>query len=154
MKMGIKDIKRKKQEGFTIIEVMIVLVIAAVILLMVFLAVPALQRNSRNTQRKNDVANLLAAVNEYASNNNGQMPDSLDDFKDNVQTGFYSLEDGEEEVIWGGTTTPTGEFQEVHMNNGASCNGNTPQDGTSRQFVAYYNLESSNGLDQTQCQQG
>lgn len=152
--MGIKDIKRKRQEGFTIIEVMIVLVIAAVILLMVFLAVPALQRNSRNTQRKNDVANLLAAVNEYASNNNGQMPDSLDDFKDNVQTGFYSLEDGEEEVIWGGTTTPTGEFQEVHMNNGASCNGNTPQGGTSRQFVAYYNLESSNGLDQTQCQQG
>lgn len=65
---------RKRTEGFTIIEVMIVLVIAAIILLIVFLAVPALQRNSRNTQRKNDVAGVLAGINEYMANNNGAFP--------------------------------------------------------------------------------
>jgi prepilin-type N-terminal cleavage/methylation domain-containing protein len=37
--------KQKRQQGFTIIEVLIVLAIAALILLIVFLAVPALQRN-------------------------------------------------------------------------------------------------------------
>lgn len=63
---------RKRTEGFTIIEVLIVLAIAGLILLIVFLAVPALQRNSRNTNRKNDVAALLGAATEYAQNNNGK----------------------------------------------------------------------------------
>ena len=66
--------QRQQQEGFTIIEVMIVLVIAAVILLIVFLAVPALQRNSRNTQIKNEAAQLLSATAEFTSNNNGVAP--------------------------------------------------------------------------------
>jgi prepilin-type N-terminal cleavage/methylation domain-containing protein len=41
----------KKADGFTIIEVMIVLAIAGLIMLVVFLAVPSLQRNSRNEPR-------------------------------------------------------------------------------------------------------
>ncbi len=67
----------KSQKGFTIIEVMIVLAIAGLILLIVFLAVPALQRNARNTQRKNDVAGVLGAVSTYISNNNGNAPRSV-----------------------------------------------------------------------------
>lgn len=66
--------KLKNQKGFTIIEVLIVLAIAGLILLIVFLAVPALQRNSRNTQRRNDVSAILGAVQEYANNNNGTLP--------------------------------------------------------------------------------
>ena len=46
---------KKRNQGFTIIEVMIVLAIAGLIMLIVFLAVPALQRNQRNTARKQDV---------------------------------------------------------------------------------------------------
>ena len=65
---------QKKSEGFTIIEVMIVLAIAGLILLIVFLAIPALQRNSRNTQRKNDAASIAAAVSEDVNNNNGRIP--------------------------------------------------------------------------------
>jgi prepilin-type N-terminal cleavage/methylation domain-containing protein len=65
-----KEYQRKRQEGFTIIEVMIVLAIAAVILLIVLLAVPALQRNSRNTQRNNDVAQIAAAINTCLANHN------------------------------------------------------------------------------------
>ena len=64
----------KKQKGFTIIEVLIVLAIAGLIMLIVFLAVPALQRNSRNTQRRNDVSAYLGAVNEFIANNNGAIP--------------------------------------------------------------------------------
>ena len=53
--------KTKRDEGFTIIEVLIVLAIAGLIMLIVFLAVPALQRNSRNTQRTND-ASLIGGL--------------------------------------------------------------------------------------------
>lgn len=65
---------KKLTQGFTIIEVLIVLAIAGLILAIVFLAVPALQRNSRNNAIRSDSANILAGVNEYISNNNGQMP--------------------------------------------------------------------------------
>jgi prepilin-type N-terminal cleavage/methylation domain-containing protein len=64
----------QKRRGFTIIEVMIVLTIAGLILLIVFLAVPALQRNSRNTQRRADVSKMLGAIGDYQSNHNGQLP--------------------------------------------------------------------------------
>jgi prepilin-type N-terminal cleavage/methylation domain-containing protein len=69
-----KSYKQKRDQGFTIIEVLIVLAIAALILLIVFLAVPALQRNSRNTSRRADVSNMLASINEFVSNNNGAQP--------------------------------------------------------------------------------
>ena len=65
-----KDLK-KKNDGFTIIEVLIVLAIAGLILLVVFLAVPALQRNSRNTSRNNDGARLAALATECLANRNG-----------------------------------------------------------------------------------
>ena len=44
-----------KDRGFTIIEVVLVLAIAALIFLMVFIALPALQASQRDTARKNDV---------------------------------------------------------------------------------------------------
>lgn len=64
-------IQKRKESGFTIVEVMIVLAIAGLIILVVFLAVPALQRNSRNQQRTNDVAMISAGVNECLNNRNG-----------------------------------------------------------------------------------
>lgn len=63
----------KNHKGFTIIEVMIVLAIAGLILVIVFLAVPALQRNSRNNQYKNQAARILAATDEFYANN-ARMP--------------------------------------------------------------------------------
>src|SRR5437868_10963221 len=60
-------------QGFTIIEVMIVLAIAGLILLIVFLAVPALQRSSRNSERKTDVGRVGSAATTIVSNNNGSM---------------------------------------------------------------------------------
>ncbi len=69
-----KNQLKKDNKGFTIIEVLIVLAIAGLILLIVFLAVPALQRNSRNTQRKNDVSKRVSLLSEAANNNNGVLP--------------------------------------------------------------------------------
>ena len=64
----------KSKKGFTIIEVVLVLAIAGLIFLMVFIALPALQRSQRNTQRADDLSRLLTAVNSYQSNNKGKLP--------------------------------------------------------------------------------
>jgi prepilin-type N-terminal cleavage/methylation domain-containing protein len=70
----LSKLKKSDNKGFTIIEVMIVLAIAGLILLIVFLAVPALQRSSRNTSRKSDAGRVSAAVSDYVSNNQGKLP--------------------------------------------------------------------------------
>jgi prepilin-type N-terminal cleavage/methylation domain-containing protein len=69
----LSKLKKSDNKGFTIIEVMIVLAIAGLILLIVFLAVPALQRNSRNTQRKSDIGRVGSSATTIVSNSNGQM---------------------------------------------------------------------------------
>ena len=66
--------KQQTQKGFTIIEVVLVLAIAALIFLIVFLAVPALQRSQRDTQRRSDVGRLQAAASNYAGNHQGTVP--------------------------------------------------------------------------------
>ena len=60
--------------GFTIIEVVLVLAIAGLIFLMVFLALPALQRSQRDSERQRMLGNLTAQVQKYQQNNNGRLP--------------------------------------------------------------------------------
>lgn len=62
---------KRKQQGFTIIEVVLVLAIAGLIFLMVFIALPALRRSQRDTGRKSDVSIVASALNTYLSNNKG-----------------------------------------------------------------------------------
>ena len=64
----------KSKKGFTIIEVVLVLAIAGLIFLMVFVALPALQRSQRDTQRRDDMARVATAINQYQTNNNGRVP--------------------------------------------------------------------------------
>lgn len=68
---------RKKENGFTIIEVVLVLAIAGLIFLMVFIALPALQRSQRDTQRKNDLSRMMNAITSYSSNNRGNVPNAV-----------------------------------------------------------------------------
>jgi prepilin-type N-terminal cleavage/methylation domain-containing protein len=63
----------KLQSGFTIIEVLIVLAIAALILLIVFLAVPRAQSNLRNYDRKHYANFLHAQMIQYESDH-GRYP--------------------------------------------------------------------------------
>lgn len=63
----------KSKRGFTIIEVVLVLAIAGLIFLMVFIALPALQRSQRDTQRRNDYSMLSTAVTSYITNNGGRI---------------------------------------------------------------------------------
>lgn len=81
---------KKNNEGFTIIEVLIVLAIAGLIMMVVFLAVPSLQRNARNTQRRNDVTSVLGAIQEYSSNVNGALPTTRDQVTANFTPAYYA----------------------------------------------------------------
>ncbi len=66
--------KSPSRQGFTIIEVVLVLAIAGLIFLMVFIALPALQRNQRDAQRRQDMSRLKDAIERYKVNNRGQLP--------------------------------------------------------------------------------
>lgn len=66
--------KHKLNYGFTIIEVVLVLAIAGLIFLMIFLGLPALQRNQRNTSRKQDYSVIASAIQTYKANNKGEFP--------------------------------------------------------------------------------
>lgn len=73
--MSIFQKLNKKQNvnmaAFTIIEVVLVLAIAGLIFLMVFIALPALQRNQRDTLRKRHMASFIEAYQRCLANNRG-----------------------------------------------------------------------------------
>lgn len=83
-------------KGFTIIEIMVVMVIAGVILSIILFSVPALQRNSRNTRRDQDAAQIAAAINDCMTSNqltlsrcNERSEIVFDDSKLTAFTGFH-----------------------------------------------------------------
>lgn len=71
--------KKRMQSGFTIIEVMIVLAIAGLIMVVVLVAVPQLQRNQRNEARRSILARISTEISNYSGNNNGRIPISQGD---------------------------------------------------------------------------
>ena len=66
--------KLKESRGFTLIEVVIVLAIAALIILVVLQAVAAAQLANRDTTRKNEGARAASLLEQIASNNDGDYP--------------------------------------------------------------------------------
>jgi prepilin-type N-terminal cleavage/methylation domain-containing protein len=115
----LSKLKNNNNEGFTIIEVLIVLAIAGLILLIVFLAVPALQRNATNTNRKNDASSVAAAVSEYENNNNGALPGKI------------------------GTNATSGTYEFCAAADNATCSNGT--DSPSQFKVGHYNTPNANG---------
>lgn len=149
---------KKDSKGFTIIEVLIVLAIAGLIMLIVFLAVPALQRNSRNTQRKSDISNLLGAVQESVNNNNGDvLTVSGATVKSNVKFGFFDPTKVTITLTNASATTPAAvaDTETITVANYAKCASATAAGGagaTKRSIVAVYAVETGSGGVQPQCQ--
>jgi prepilin-type N-terminal cleavage/methylation domain-containing protein len=143
-----------KNKGFTIIEVVLVLAIAGLIFLMVFIALPALQRNQRDTARKNDGSSISAAVNSYVGNNRGAFPNNAalrkysTDVSDNIDnsaitiaaysTSSVSISDRAVKVVTGATCGATGALA------GTSAT-QTIAAGSKRQYVTILLLESGGG---------
>ena len=64
----------KREKGFTLIEIVIVLAIAAALILVVFLAVSGAQKSKRDTTTKTAAGQVAAQMENYASNNGGTAP--------------------------------------------------------------------------------
>lgn len=161
-----KQLKESKSAGFTIIEVMIVLAIAGVILLIVLLVIPTLNRGNRNTQRRDDVAKLAALVQESANNNNGDYPASCiatatTCFLRNTNLGFF--DETAAETIFVLNTGPaapaalgTADLTKVQINTWSKCGANgigQTAGATKRSAIAQFVVESNNsGAVSPQCQ--
>lgn len=142
----------KNEKGFTIIEVVLVLAIAGLIFLIVFLALPQLQRSRRDTQRRNDVGRILAELENYASNNDGRYPDASnggasddfsggsDSFAERYLQGV-SFEDPSEGPY---TFVYTGDpaVGEIHYETQVVCNGETFTGGGDRDVAVRTALEA------------
>jgi len=69
----------KNKKGFTLVEVLLVVVIIAILAAIVIVAInPARQiSQANNTQRASDVKTLIDAVHEYAIDNRGALPAAI-----------------------------------------------------------------------------
>ena len=152
--------KLNSKRGFTIIEVVLVLAIAGLIFMMVFLALPALQRSQRDTQRRDDMSRVISQLQQYQSNNRGAIPSgntALADFVSNYlrsNNDEFLDPDGEEytmndEGSFGDASAPNGSaalsFDHViHYYRYATCNGENAEKSTgARKAAIRYKLENA-----------
>lgn len=164
---------KKDNRGFTIIEVLIVLAIAGLIMLVVFLAVPALQRNARNTSKRSDVSKALGAVGELTANNNGKVPATADVTSGDLASAAnlssattFAVTIPLKAAGVTAATPPTS--SEVMIVTGVVCNNSATHtidvaptaanfasevtDGSTRGVVALFTVEAAGGKQVTQCQ--
>ena len=162
-----------KKHGFTIIEVVLVLAIAGLIFLMVFVALPALQRSQRDTQRRNDMSRVTTALTNYQTNQgnssiklpaNGECTDPDNAFTSsdsackfivnymhasNATTNEFKDPDGTtySMVIDNSTSkTPSSFDHTIYINVGKKCGDNegTVEDASnSISFAVLYKLEGA-----------
>ncbi len=152
---------RLNKKGFTIIEIMIVLAVASLIMLIVFLAVPALQRNARNTNRTADATKVASGVNECLSNRNNTVGScNTTATISGVTLDTATLRQLTTVAVGananGGTPAFPGDAATAWVFFAQKCgtDGSTFSGGNSQQFVVLYNNESSGGGNVNRCISG
>lgn len=141
----------QKQNGFTLIEIVIVLAIAALIMVIVFLAVQGAQRSRRDTQRKNDANRIVALANNAAATSNGNYPGAAGgvtaaNFNTQwiVPENFVDPSGGAYTITNSSQPIPAGTTNTIHYSAGAICSqGNMTTTGaTPRNFAVQVGTES------------
>lgn len=142
--------KLQTKKGFTIIEVVLVLAIAGLIFLMVFIALPALQKGQRDNQRRQDVGTIVSQLNSYATNNRGALPANTDaaftTFMSSYAADLRDPKTGDAYTralvsVTGSATLPEGQIQ---YKRNAQCDGeNATATGTARQAAVRVRLEGA-----------
>ena len=126
MKQNIKK-QLKDAKGFTIIEVALVLAIAGLIFLVVFLALPALQRSQRDTARRQDAGRIVSGLQNCMSDNQGSLTSCYTSVSGGVgTTGYLGGKLSQITSVTAGTsvTPPTSNTQAVILKAGV-CSGTT-----------------------------
>jgi prepilin-type N-terminal cleavage/methylation domain-containing protein len=141
--------QKNKEKGFTIIEVVLVLAIAGLIFLMVFIALPALQRGQRDGQRRSDLARAQTKVQDYQTNNRNRLPDPTDwnttfvtqylraggDIFEDPSRGPYQLKVDESDPTFDTDTAY------IHVTRGKVCNGESLANAGTQKVALRMKLE-------------
>jgi len=143
--------KKNKEKGFTIIEVVLVLAIAGLIFLMVFIALPALQRSQRDTQRKQDLSRAMTALTQYQSNNRNNLPGATsaawNTFRDSyLKAGsdkFTDPSEGDYTFSYRGTNrdVPTDLSSTIYVHGSSTCSGETVAAAGTNSVALSFKLE-------------
>jgi len=154
----------RPEKGFTTIELLIVLAIAGFLLLIIFLALPALQRNARNTQRRHDVRLIAAAREEYdvtfhvtagygdaTCGTAGGGPHFAGFCGYLRSLSFYDPENVRiiNNAHTAPTTIPTVDAEQIITISYVRCNGNTPttDDATFHSVAIIYAVETAGDIE-------
>lgn len=142
------------KSGFTIIEVMIVLAIAGLILAVVLVAIPQLQKNQRNESRKSVLSRISAEVNNFIGNNEGEVPSNsgsgADSFAggfkeryiDNAPAGTFNSPSGDPYTYGVYSNETIIDTDTILYNAASTCDGELPSGGgTDRNFAIAVGLE-------------
>jgi prepilin-type N-terminal cleavage/methylation domain-containing protein len=140
-KLGYKD------GGFTIIEVMIVLAVAGLIMAIVLVAIPQLQRSQRNSARRDIMSRIKTEIDSYAGNNNGRVPNdatTLAAVNTRYLTGVNIEDPSTGNSLfpsWRDDTTNTPAVGASNYAINASCNGEALIGGSARNYAFWTQLE-------------
>jgi prepilin-type N-terminal cleavage/methylation domain-containing protein len=149
----------QKKDGFTIIEVVLVLAIAALMMLLVFLAWPSLQRGQRDQARKNDVSAIGSTIGTHKSNYKGKLPElnKLREYMENQGMSQYEASTDITAAGSPGTPASTGQgpmtdVDKIRYVPGHKCkdDGGTQRAG-GRQAAIQFMVEAD-GNNLAQCQ--
>ena len=148
----------KKKNGFTIIEVSLVLAVAGLIMTMVFIALPQLQRQQRDSRRKDDILSFLETVKKYQTNNRGALPtdwSETGDFQKNYRGDSFVDPDGEKYTLSAKEcghgkgekcdyTNPSALNHNLYIFTKATCNGSEAWGSSNpRNIAVVYRMEGS-----------
>ena len=144
-----------KQKGFTIIEVVLVLAIAALIFLMVFIALPALNRNARDQSRKTVQGKVVSAIGTYATNHRNQQYTNVTDlapYLDVTQPGSAgnTLDNVDGYILEGANSFSAQAITQdkITLIKGSKCNtnGDGVVPGSSRNVAVLIRMENADAI--------
>lgn len=142
----------QQKKGFTIIEVVLVLAIAGLIFLMVFIALPALQRGQRDSQRRQDVSKFMSQVTSYSTNNRGNVPalntaalrtSFLNDYMKQSAGEFKDPRSGVDYTIDQAAPLTNDTTTRIQYVTGQKCNGEALATASARAAAVRIQLEGS-----------
>lgn len=146
--------QQKLQRGFTIIEVLIVLAIAGLIITIVIVAIPQLQRNQRNTAREADAQRVGASAQNIISRNNGAVISTTNETALQNDIGKLNQYEVATVKIATDTTNPADSvinLDNIYIRPKSKCGTDgAVVAGTTRQFTVQFKVET-NGGSQLRC---
>jgi type II secretion system protein G len=86
------SLKLKRQQGFTIVELLIVIVVIGILAGLVIVTYNGIQQKARNTERTTDISALQSHLEAYFAQNNGTYP-TLDNLNTQPATGNWWIQD-------------------------------------------------------------